>query len=164
MKDLKGLTSQIFEESSTYTDTYFLVIDMSLAMASQEKPRVKRKRDGGDEKSDADGRHVGDLVEDVQHDNLAGRVVQPAEGDGRTNAGSGRQAKKLKKKPTVPVVADELQAHDGRAEGEVHAGGVIGEEDDEGESAHRVALSRRRSMHEVARGPLSPRHHGQLWV
>ena len=51
---------------------------MSLAMASQEKPRVKRKRDGGDEKSDADGRHAGDLVEDAQHDNLAGRVVQPA--------------------------------------------------------------------------------------
>ena len=50
---------------------------MSLAMASQEKPRVKRKRDGGDEKSDADGRHAGDLVEDVQHDNLAGRVVSP---------------------------------------------------------------------------------------
>ena len=41
-------------------------------MPSQEKPRVKRKRDGGDEKSDADGRHAGDLVEDVQHDNLAG--------------------------------------------------------------------------------------------
>ena len=56
---------------------------MSLAMPSQEKPRVKRKRDGGDEKSDADGRHAGDLVEDVQHDNLAGRVVQPVEGDGR---------------------------------------------------------------------------------
>ena len=73
---------------------------MSLAMASQEKPRVKRKRDGGDEKSDADGRHAGDLVEDVQHDNLAGRVVQPVEGDGRTNAGSGRQ---LRKKPTVPA-------------------------------------------------------------
>ena len=48
-------------------------------MPSQEKPRVKRKRDGGDEKSDADGRHAGDLVEDVQHDNLAGRVVQPVE-------------------------------------------------------------------------------------
>ena len=61
---------------------------MSLAMPSQEKPRVKRKRDGGDEKSDADGGHAGDLVEDVQHDNLAGRVVQPVEGDGRTNAGS----------------------------------------------------------------------------
>ena len=126
-------------------------------MASQEKPRVKRKRDGGDEKSDADGRHVGDLVEDVQHDNLAGRVVQPVEGDGRTNTGSGRQAKKLKKKPTVPVVTDEQQAHDGRAEGEVHAGGVVGEKDDEGESAHSAALSRRRSMHEVARGPLSPK-------
>ena len=25
-KDLKGLTSQIFEESSTYTDTHFLVM------------------------------------------------------------------------------------------------------------------------------------------
>ena len=73
---------------------------MSLAMASQEKPRVKRKREGGDEKSDAEGRHAGDLVADVPHDNLAGRVVQPVEGDGRTNAGSGRQAKKLKKKPT----------------------------------------------------------------
>ena len=36
-------------------------------MPSQEKPRVKRKREGGDEKSDADGRHAGDLVEDVQH-------------------------------------------------------------------------------------------------
>ena len=77
---------------------------MSLAMASQEKPRVKRKREGGDEKSDAEGRHAGDLVEDAQHDNLAGRVVQPVEGDGRTNAGSGKQAKKIKKKPTVPVV------------------------------------------------------------
>ena len=130
---------------------------MSLATASQEKPRVKRKREGGDEKSDADGRHAGDLVEDVQHDNLAGRVVQPVEGDGRTNAGSGKQAKKLKKKPTVPVVTDEQQAQDGRAEGEVHTGGVVGEEDDEGESAHSAALSRRRSMHEVARGPLSPK-------
>ena len=89
---------------------------MSLAMASQEKPRVKRKREGGDEKSDAEGRHAGDLVEDVQHDNLAGRVVQPVEGDGRTNAGPARQVKKLKKKPTVPVVTDEQQAHDGRAE------------------------------------------------
>ena len=55
----------------------------------------------------------------MQHDNLAGRVVQPVEGDGRTNAGSGKQAKKIKKKPTVPVVTDEQQAHDGRAEGEV---------------------------------------------
>ena len=73
-------------------------------MPSQEKPRVKRKRDGGDEKPDAEGRHAGDLVEDAQHDNLAGRVVQPVEGDGRTNAGSGKKAKKLKKKPTVPVV------------------------------------------------------------
>ena len=130
---------------------------MSLAMPSQEKPRVKRKRDGGDEKSDADGRHAEDLVEDVQHDNLAGRVVQPVEGDGRTNAGSGRQVKKLKKKPTVPVVTDEQQVHDGRAEGEVHAGGAVGEEDDEGESVHSAALSRRRSMHEVARGPFSPK-------
>ena len=86
---------------------------------------------------------------------MAGRVVQPVEGDGRTDAGSGN-AKKLKKKPTVPVVTDEQQAYDGRAEGEVHAGGVVGEEDDEGESAHSAALSRRRSMHEVARGPLSP--------
>ena len=60
-------------------------------MASQEKPRVKRKREGGDEKSDAEGRHAGDLVEDAQHDNLAGRVVQPAEGDGRTNAGKEAQ-------------------------------------------------------------------------
>ena len=123
-------------------------------MASQEKPRVKRKREGGDEKSDAEGRHA---VEDVQHDNLAGRVVQPVEGEGRTNAGSGKQAKKLKKKPTGPVVTDEQQAHDGRAEGEVHAGGVVGEEDDEGESAHSAAMSRRRSIHEVARGPLSPK-------
>ena len=79
------------------------------------------------------------------------------EGDGPTNAGSGRQVKKLKKKPTVPVVIDEQQAHDGRAEGKVHTGGVVGEEDDEGESAHSAALSRRRSMHEVARGPLSPK-------
>ena len=63
---------------------------MSLAMPSQEKPRVKRKRDGGDEKSDADGRHAEDLVEGAR------RVVQPVEGDGRTNAGSGKQAKKLK--------------------------------------------------------------------
>ena len=110
---------------------------MSLAMASQEKPRVKRKREGGDEKSDAEDRHAGDLVGDAQRDNLAGRAVQPVEGDGRTNAGSGKQAKKLKKKPTVPVVTDEQQAHDGRAEGEVHAG-VVGEEDDEGESAPRV--------------------------
>ena len=105
-------------------------------MASQEKPRVKRE--GGDEKSGADGRHAGDLVEDVQHDNLAGRVVQPVEGDGRTNAGSGRQAKK---KPTVPVVTDEQQAHDERAEGVVHAGGVVGEEDDEGESAQCCIVS-----------------------
>ena len=65
-------------------------------MASQETPRVKRKPEGGDEKSD-EGRHAGDLVEDAQHDNLAGRMVQPVEGDGRTNAGSGTQAKKLKK-------------------------------------------------------------------
>ena len=113
---------------------------MSLAMASQEKPRVKRKREGGDEKSNADG-HAGDLVEDAQHDNLAGRVVQPVEGGGRTNAGSGKHAKKLKKKPTVPVVTDEQQAHDGRAEGEVHAGGVVGEEDDEGESAQCCIVS-----------------------
>ena len=56
------------------------------------------------------------LVEDVQHDNLAGRVVQPVEGDGRTNGGSGKHAKKL---------TDE-QAHAGRAEGDVHAG--VGEE------------------------------------
>ena len=40
---------------------------MSLAIPSQEKPRVKRKREGGDEKSDAEGRHAGDLVEDAQH-------------------------------------------------------------------------------------------------
>ena len=63
--------------------------------------------------------------------NLAGRVIQPVEGDGRTNAGAGKHAKKLKKKPTVPVITDEQQAHDGRAEGDVHAGGVVGEEDDE---------------------------------
>ena len=30
-------------------------------MASQEKPRVKRKREGSDEKSDAEGRHAGCL-------------------------------------------------------------------------------------------------------
>ena len=102
---------------------------MSLAMASQEKPRVKRKRDGGDENSDAEGRHAEDLVEDAQHDNLAGRVVQPVEGDGRTNAGSGKQAKKRKKKPTVPVVTDKQLAQDGRAEGEVHAEEGVGEEE-----------------------------------
>ena len=50
---------------------------MSLAIASQEKPRVKRKREGGDEKSDAEGRHAGDLVEDAQHDNLAGAWYNP---------------------------------------------------------------------------------------
>ena len=121
-------------------------------MASQEKPRVKRKRD---ENSDAEGRHAADLVEDAQQDNLAGRVIQPVEGDGRTSAGSGRQAKKLKKKPSVPVVTDDQLAQDGRAEGEVHAEEGVGEEDDEEESAHSAALSRRRSMHEVARGPLS---------
>ena len=74
---------------------------MSLAMASQEKPRVKRKREGGDEKSDADGRHAGDLVEEAQHDNLAGRVVQPVEGDGRTNAGSGKQ-RSSRRSPLFP--------------------------------------------------------------
>ena len=77
---------------------------MPFAMTSQEKPRAKRKREGRDEKSDAEGRHAGDLVEDAQHDNLVGRVVQPVEGDGRTNAGSGKQVKKLKKKPIVRVV------------------------------------------------------------
>ena len=75
---------------------------MSLTMASQEKPRVKRKRDGGDEKSDADGRHAGDLVEDVQHDNLAGRVVQPLEGDGRTTLGLEGRPRSSRRSPPFP--------------------------------------------------------------
>ena len=131
-------------------------------MASQEKPRVKRKREGGDEKSDADGRHAGDLVEDAQHDNLAGRVVQPVEGDGRTNAGSGKQAKKLKKKPTVPVVTDEQQAHDGRAEGEVLAGGVVGEKTTK-EKVHTAlhCLDDDRCMR-LQEDLSLQRHHGQL--
>ena len=74
---------------------------MSLAMPSQEKPRVKRKRDGGDEKSDADGRHAGDLVEDVQHDNLAGRVVQPVEGDEPTLGLEGR-SRSSRRSPLFP--------------------------------------------------------------
>ena len=50
---------------------------MSLAMASQEKPRVKRKREGGDEKSDADGRHARDLVEDVSTTTWLGAWYNP---------------------------------------------------------------------------------------
>ena len=75
---------------------------MSLAMASQEKPRVKRKRDGGDEKSDAEGRHAGDLVEDVQHDNLAGRVVQPVEGDDEPALGLASMPRSSRRSPLFP--------------------------------------------------------------
>ena len=75
---------------------------MSLAMPSQEKPRVKRKREGGDEKSDAEGRHAGDLVEDAQHDNLSGRVVQPVEGDGRPTLDLASRPRSSRRSPLFP--------------------------------------------------------------
>ena len=148
-------------KESTFWNTTSGFVDMSLAMASQEKPRVKRKREGGDENSDAEGRHAADLVEDAQQDNLAGRVIQPVEGNGRTYAGSGKQAKKRKKKPTVPVVTDDQLAQDGRAEGEAHAEGV-GEEDDEGESAHSAALSHDARCMKLQEDLFLQTHHDQL--
>ena len=69
---------------------------------------------------------------------------------------------KLKKKPTVPVVTDEQQVHDGRAEGEVHAEELL-EKKTTKEKVHTVlhCLDDDRCMRLQADLFLQ-RHHGQL--